>query len=304
MLWLALFSPDDIVRGTPVTTTKSALARVQRTTLDFGRRGSIAPYADALAATITAMRARYIAIELDEIADLFARRSTFDKLLQRALAGEIAAITKLSALPARKPFPAVGATKRADADVLHSLLGTSHIRAVAWEPAAAPPRRKPKINPGAALRDALESGDVKAARELLANGADPMFSDHFGSTFEQIFYGYAPVKMLDELLRAGARLDQKQRIRGYPLIQAASVGKPEMLRALLARGADIHVRDEFGYTALAIAAWDGHVDAVKLLLAQPFTEREREAAIRKASKSKEKTAQAAVQLIRDFAVKS
>lgn len=50
---------------------------------------------------------------------------------------------------------------------------------------------------------------------------------------------------------------------------AVSHGRMDMVQALLAHGANVNVQDDEGSTALMCASEHGHVEIVKLLLAQP-----------------------------------
>lgn len=50
------------------------------------------------------------------------------------------------------------------------------------------------------------------------------------------------------------------------LKHAAAAGKAELVRALLARGADLEIADIHGHTAIEYAASNGHVECVRLLL--------------------------------------
>lgn len=54
--------------------------------------------------------------------------------------------------------------------------------------------------------------------------------------------------------------------RGTPLMVAAANGQVDLLRVLLARGADIEAHDFYGRTTIVYAAVNGHADCVRLLL--------------------------------------
>lgn len=93
-----------------------------------------------------------------------------------------------------------------------------------------------EIAPGPqSLAAALESGDVEAIVRLLAAGADP-----------------------------DARPD---RASLTPLMTAAGGACTECVAALIAGGAKVTARTSSGYSALANAVFSGHVDNVRLLLA-------------------------------------
>ena len=80
------------------------------------------------------------------------------------------------------------------------------------------------------------------------------------------------VNVLDRLVRAGARLNADP-YRGTPLIWAAACNRTEAAAWLLNHGADVNHKGTFGglthgqgITALHIAAQNGHMPVVKLLL--------------------------------------
>lgn len=54
--------------------------------------------------------------------------------------------------------------------------------------------------------------------------------------------------------------------RKSPLTEAAENGRVEGVRLLISRGASLEVRDEWGHTALHLAAREGHDNIVKILL--------------------------------------
>jgi uncharacterized protein len=69
------------------------------------------------------------------------------------------------------------------------------------------------------------------------------------------------------LLDKGEALDAKQ--NGQTALHLAAMnGKVDILTILIARGADVNVQDENGITPLMLAARDGRVEAVQALVAQ------------------------------------
>jgi len=53
-----------------------------------------------------------------------------------------------------------------------------------------------------------------------------------------------------------------------PLMHASKEGNIAQVNALLAKGADVNVKDSHGLTALMLASQNGHSEVVKLLLAK------------------------------------
>ncbi|KAJ6094689.1 hypothetical protein N7467_002202 [Penicillium canescens] len=72
------------------------------------------------------------------------------------------------------------------------------------------------------------------------------------------------------LKQHGADLDQKDKLYQWtPLFHAASEGCVPCLRTLLESGVDSQVADEKGLSAMYYAAWEGHLECMLLLWAQP-----------------------------------
>jgi len=110
---------------------------------------------------------------------------------------------------------------------------------------------------------AVENGQLKMVEFLLKNKANPNQSDYSGKTPLQWAVGRikndVPVeqrlKILKALIDSGADLNRKDSDHyGYtPLINAAEFGELEMVKALLAAGADVHTTNNEGITALHFA---------------------------------------------------
>jgi Ankyrin repeats (3 copies)/Ankyrin repeat len=68
------------------------------------------------------------------------------------------------------------------------------------------------------------------------------------------------------LAKAGASANARDQHGGQPLVLAAAAGQDELVRLLLARGAEIDRTGEGGFTALGAAAFQGQRSTVRLLL--------------------------------------
>lgn len=131
---------------------------------------------------------------------------------------------------------------------------------------------------GQTLMKAVQAGDLAAVREAIASGADvnaksPVIaSGNDGQTplLVACFMGHADI--VRELLAAGAN----PRINDYllkatPVHKAAYAGRPEALLALREHGeAEINAQGPYnGYTAMHDSVWHGHRDALRVILGWP-----------------------------------
>ncbi|XP_061673232.1 KN motif and ankyrin repeat domain-containing protein 1a [Syngnathoides biaculeatus] len=82
----------------------------------------------------------------------------------------------------------------------------------------------------------------------------------------------ADMRVVEDLFGKGDVNARASQAGQTGLMLAVSHGRMDMVRALLAHGADVNVQDDEGSTALMCASEHGHVDIVKLLLAQPGTD--------------------------------
>jgi ankyrin repeat protein len=74
------------------------------------------------------------------------------------------------------------------------------------------------------------------------------------------------VSQVDQLLKSGAQVNERDR-QGYtPLMHASWNGQQALVERLINSGADINVRDNSGFTALMYAAIYGHNKIVQLLI--------------------------------------
>lgn len=130
------------------------------------------------------------------------------------------------------------------------------------------------------LRDAIDRGDVDGLQRLLSNDPSlvtalveaPDIEPTSPLTYVGMarFYGYAAHRHTGELARvlldAGADKDDETK-NGSPLICAASHGDVDVVRVLLAAGADVTLTDNPPETALRLAAAYGQPEIVDLLIA-------------------------------------
>ena len=114
-----------------------------------------------------------------------------------------------------------------------------------------------------AIRSAVQDGDVAALERAVRQGANPNAKDTFG---DAVLLDVREPAMVAALLRLGADANVRHREDAdTPLIRAARMGNGELVRVLLAAGADVHAAMAGGATALSEAVRGGHDDVATLL---------------------------------------
>jgi CDK inhibitor PHO81 len=120
------------------------------------------------------------------------------------------------------------------------------------------------------LNLACEHGSVAIVELLLKHGArivpdaEGLYPQHLVARS-----GQTP-ELLLLLKHYGGDLDQIDKLYGWtPLVHAASEGNVPCLQALLNVGADPNIQDEKDLTAMYYAAWEGHLECMRLLT--PFS---------------------------------
>ena len=147
------------------------------------------------------------------------------------------------------------------------------------------------------LLRAAELGDAKGIEQLLSRGSDPNTADAKGNTLLMIAAREGHKDVVWTLVRRKANANRRNQhgdtalmmasLRGdreigrmliefgsaevkhsgwAPIHYAAFHDKPDMIRYLIAKGADKDALAPNGYTALMMAARSGHTDAAKALL--------------------------------------
>jgi ankyrin repeat protein len=134
--------------------------------------------------------------------------------------------------------------------------------------------------------DAVKKNDIAEVRRLLASGADvdalidtiPPKSYRYandpvpfvnGATALHIAAAQSSLEMVDLLLKAKAKVDIKDKDGRAPIYLAALRGDVPILERLYATGLKIDAKlDEYGETAVNLAAMRGKADAVKWLVEQ------------------------------------
>jgi ankyrin repeat protein len=147
------------------------------------------------------------------------------------------------------------------------------------------------------LLRAAEMGDASGIERLLGRGSDPNTADAKGNTILMIAAREGHKDVVWTLVRRKANANRRNQhgdtalmmasLRGdreiarmliefgnaevkhsgwAPIHYAAFHDKPEMIRYLVAKGADKDALAPNGYTALMLAARSGHDDAVRALL--------------------------------------
>ncbi|TWU71674.1 hypothetical protein ED733_001144 [Metarhizium rileyi] len=122
------------------------------------------------------------------------------------------------------------------------------------------------------LLAAAEQGSVKLAERLLELGADVTAEDHCGQTPLMLAVTNNSIGLVERLIEHGADVTTEDRRGQTPLMRAVLGNSVELVERLLEHGADATLPVQGGDgdgTPLVLAAYNGHVPMLRLLLSQP-----------------------------------
>ncbi|XP_069486906.1 ankyrin repeat domain-containing protein 17 isoform X16 [Ambystoma mexicanum] len=118
------------------------------------------------------------------------------------------------------------------------------------------------------LMAAANGGHVEIVKLLLAHGADVNAQSSTGNTALTYACAGGYVDVVKVLLQAGASIEDHNENGHTPLMEAGSAGHVEVARVLLDSGAGINTHsNEFKESALTLACYKGHLEMVRFLLA-------------------------------------
>src|SRR5262245_522815 len=116
-----------------------------------------------------------------------------------------------------------------------------------------------------ALMAAALFADADMVELLLKRGANPNLADESGAT--ALMWSVPDRAKVQRLLDRGAAVDTRSETGRTALLVAASYpGTVDLLRLLLAHGADLRAQDRAGTTALALAVRSADVDVARFLV--------------------------------------
>jgi ankyrin repeat protein len=117
---------------------------------------------------------------------------------------------------------------------------------------------------------AAKKGNVNAVKKLLNNEANVNQADNEnGITPLIIASGLGRADIVKLLLAKGANVNKASKEGWTPLYEASINGRANVVKVLLNKGADVNKVDKFGKTPLHGASYLGRTEVVKVLLAAP-----------------------------------
>lgn len=111
------------------------------------------------------------------------------------------------------------------------------------------------------MLEAAAAGDWNKLKDAISKGADPR-----GRTILHWAAGESHTADLKRFIEGGASLEVKDQMGWTPLALAAFAGEADSVRILIDHGAGVHTRDQEGSTPLHLALVSGHRDVAELLL--------------------------------------
>ncbi|MGG5357631.1 hypothetical protein IGI57_000831 [Enterococcus sp. DIV0213j] len=122
-------------------------------------------------------------------------------------------------------------------------------------------------SPGALL-EAVQNNQIETVQAILKTDFPIDETNHRGETPLLAAVHNNQISIAKELIDSGADINKQDHIKDSPYLYASAQGKNEILSYMLEKGtADQTVYNRFGGNALIPAAEKGHLDNVKLLLA-------------------------------------
>jgi len=113
---------------------------------------------------------------------------------------------------------------------------------------------------------AVDSGDIKAVRTLVAKGANPDAAVPGDGTALILASKQGKLAMVDALLELGAGVEVPSHGDGNPLVMAAKAGHDDVVARLVEAGADPNAVVAGDETPLINAARGGHLATVEYLV--------------------------------------
>lgn len=118
------------------------------------------------------------------------------------------------------------------------------------------------------LLEAVEDANVDSVKNLLEKGADVNTTDTYGRTPLRLAVDEDEnaTKIVKALLEKGAEPDKvRDTNMTTPLQIAAEIGNIEIVKALLAAGADANIRNNHNKTPLELAEYEGHTKVMQII---------------------------------------
>ncbi|XP_035703978.1 ankyrin repeat domain-containing protein 17 isoform X5 [Folsomia candida] len=118
------------------------------------------------------------------------------------------------------------------------------------------------------LMDAASQGHVEIVKLLISHGAEVNAQSACGNSPLMYASAAGHDDIVKELLKAGARVEDNNENGHTPLMESASSGHTGVAKILLDNGAGINTAsNEFKESALTVACYKGHLEMVRFLLA-------------------------------------
>jgi uncharacterized protein len=123
-------------------------------------------------------------------------------------------------------------------------------------------------NQGQALVKAAAAGRIDRVHALIEARATLEAKDGEGRSALLLAVDRNHLDVALALIRAGASVNAQAANADTPWLLAGARGRTEMLQAMIPAGPDLSIRNRFGGNALIPACERGHVETIRLLLAQ------------------------------------